>query len=162
MKEIINNSLICPYLTLSLFPGDQNAMAEKASMWLFYKLNVFMNENTIFAILTEKHRLFFIVMVVKSLYLIIRLVCWLISWLGVFLVYLPLSLTSAFFHPNLVGLIGSSTVVMTVTVQRGCFLSCLASISASLSIVRWSSSMLSLSNVPNYNITKLISALDFV
>ena len=75
MKEMINNSLICPYLTLSLFPGDQNAMAEKASMWLFYKLNVFMNENTIFAILTEKHRLFFIVMVVKSLYLIIRSVC---------------------------------------------------------------------------------------
>ena len=47
-------------------------MAEKASMWLFYKLNVFMNENTIFAVLTEKHRLFFIVMMVKVMYLIIR------------------------------------------------------------------------------------------
>ena len=62
------------YLTRSLFTGDQNAMAEKASMWLFYKLNVFMNENTIFAILTEKHRLFFIVMLVKVLYLVIRFV----------------------------------------------------------------------------------------
>ena len=41
-------------------------------MWLFYKLNVFMNENTIFAMLTEKHKLFFIVMVVKAMYLVIR------------------------------------------------------------------------------------------
>lgn len=53
--------------------GDQNAMSEKASMWLFYKLNVFMNENTIFAVLTEKHRLFFIVMITKSMYLIISI-----------------------------------------------------------------------------------------
>ena len=59
-------------LMMIILTGDQNCMAEKASMWLFYKLNVFMNENTIFAILTEKHRLFFIVMLVKVLYLIIR------------------------------------------------------------------------------------------